>query len=288
MNFGKVLTAMATPFDSHGEIDYDMTTQLVNYLIDNGSDGLVVAGTTGESPTLTAEEKVSLLQHVVKAANKRVPVVAGTGSNHTKSSIELSQKAESVGVDALMLVTPYYNKPNQKGMYHHFKTIADTTSLPVMLYNVPGRSAAGLEPETVIELSKVDNIVSVKEASASLDGIAKIIEGTDDTFSLYSGDDNLTLPIYAVGGDGVVSVSSHIIGAEMQQMLAYFDEGKVKEASALHRKLLPFMKVMFSAPSPTPVKAALNMKGVNVGGVRMPLMPLDQAEEEAIKQLMPV
>ncbi|WP_255822145.1 4-hydroxy-tetrahydrodipicolinate synthase [Halobacillus shinanisalinarum] len=286
MDFGKVLTAMVTPFDTHGNIDLNKTSTLVDYLIDHGTEGLVVAGTTGESPTLTSEEKVALWEHVVKVVNGRIPVIAGSGSNNTQASIELSKKAEKASVDAIMLVAPYYNKPSQRGLYEHFKTIAESVNKPVMLYNVPGRTAVRMDAETIVELSKIDNIVSVKEATGDLDAVAQIIESTDDSFSLYSGDDNMTLPIYAIGGNGIVSVSAHVVGREMRDMLKLFDEGKTREAAALHRKLIPVLKGMFSAPSPTPIKTALQMKGLDTGGVRLPLVPLTPDERKVIQQLV--
>ncbi|WP_256463988.1 4-hydroxy-tetrahydrodipicolinate synthase [Halobacillus salinarum] len=286
MNFGKVLTAMVTPFDIHGNLDLAKTTTLIEYLLNNGTDGLVVAGTTGESPTLTSEEKIALWKHVVEVVDGRVPVIAGSGSNNTQATIELSKKAAATGVDALMLVAPYYNKPNQRGLYEHFKTAAAATDLPVMVYNVPGRSVITIAPETIIELSKIDNIVSVKEATGSLDAMTQIIENTDDSFSLYSGDDNLTLPSYAVGSHGVVSVSAHVLGNQMQEMLRLFDEGKVKEASAAHRKFLPASNAMFCAPSPAPIKTALQMKGLDTGGVRLPLVSLTAEERLLIQQVI--
>lgn len=282
MNFGKILTAMVTPFDRKDNIDFNKTTMLVNYLLDNGSDGLVVSGTTGESPTLTTEEKVALFRHVVKVVDGRVPVIAGTGSNNTKASIELTKKAEEAGVNGIMLVTPYYNKPNQKGIYQHFKAIAAETKLPVMLYNVPGRTVTSMAAETVIRLAEIPNVVAVKEASGDLDQMSIIIENTPEDFSLYSGDDGLTLPVLSIGGIGVVSVASHIIGNEMQEMIATFQDGNISEAAKLHRRILPVMRVLFSAPSPTPVKVALQMKGVSVGGVRLPLVPLTENERTTI------
>jgi len=286
MNFGKVLTAMVTPFDNHGKIDLKKTADLIDYLLANGTDGLVVAGTTGESPTLSADEKVELWKQVVQVVKGRVPVIAGSGSNSTDKSIHLSKRAEEAGVDAVMLVAPYYNKPDQRGLYQHFKTIAEAIDLPVMIYNVPGRSVVRLTPDTVVSLSHIKNIVSVKEATGDLDGMSEIISRTDDSFSLYSGDDNLTLPSYAIGAHGIISVSSHIIGNEMQTMLKLYEEGKDKEAAALHRKLLPLMKGMFSAPSPTPVKAALKMVGIDTGGVRLPLVPLSDKDLESIHQII--
>lgn len=286
MNFGNVLTAMITPFNEQGEINFNETTNLINYLIENGTDGLVVAGTTGESPTLTTEEKKQLFSHVVKIVDKRVPVIAGTGGNNTQTSIELTKEAENCGVDAVMLVTPYYNKPNQQGLYEHFKAIAQATTLPVMLYNIPGRSVINMSAETIIELSKIDNIVSVKEASGDLDQAAEIIENTAEDFSVYSGDDGLTLPMLAIGGTGIVSVASHIIGNDMQEMIRAFENGDTKGAASIHRKLLPVMNGLFAAPSPAPVKAALLHTGIQTGGVRLPLVPLTEEEESKLKQLI--
>ncbi|MEH7181070.1 4-hydroxy-tetrahydrodipicolinate synthase [Neobacillus vireti] len=286
MNFGQVLTAMVTPFDQHGEIDYGATRELVNYLIANGTDGLVVAGTTGESPTLSTEEKVSLFKFVVDVAARRVPVIAGTGSNNTRASINLTKQAEEAGVDGIMLVTPYYNKPSQEGMYQHFKAIAEATSLPVMLYNIPGRSAVNLSVETIVRLSEIQNIVAIKEASGNLDDMAEIINQTPADFTLFSGDDGLTIPVLAIGGAGVVSVASHIIGNEMQEMVTLFKNGRVQEAADLHRHLLPIMKVLFAAPNPSPVKAALNLQGIQVGGVRLPLIPLNEDEMTTLNSVL--
>ncbi|MGP4080171.1 4-hydroxy-tetrahydrodipicolinate synthase [Pseudalkalibacillus sp. R45] len=286
MDFGKVLTAMVTPFDHKGNIDFTRTTKLVEYLIKNGSDGLVIAGTTGESPTLTKEEKVALFKHVVKVVEKRVPVIAGTGSNNTHASIELTKQAEEAGVDGIMLVAPYYNKPNQQGLYLHFKTIAESTSLPIMLYNIPGRSVINMSVDTIVRLSEIGNIVCVKEASGDLDQMTEIISKTSDDFALYSGDDGLTLPVMAIGGNGIVSVASHVVGNDMQKMIAAFQSGNNKEAAALHGKLLPIMKEMFAAPSPTPVKTALQISGVDVGGVRLPLVPLSEQERVRLTSLM--
>lgn len=289
MNFGRILTAMVTPFNENGDVDYNKVTELVNYLITNGTEGIVVAGTTGESPTLSSDEKVLLYRKVVEVANGRIPVIAGTGSNNTQASIELTKKAAEAGVNGIMLVVPYYNKPSQEGLYQHFKAIAEATTLPVMLYNIPGRSAVNMTPETIIRLSKVENIVCVKEASGNLDAMAQIIEETDDNFSLYSGDDALTIPVLAIGGVGVVSVAAHVIGNEMQDMVQAFFNGDLKGASALHRKLLPMMKALFAAPSPSPVKAALGLKGIDTGSLRLPLIPLNETEREVLKNaLLPI
>lgn len=286
MKFGSVLTAMVTPFDEGGNLDSERTETLVEHLIENGTDGLVVAGTTGESPTLSHEEKLKLFEHVVSIVNKRVPVIAGTGSNDTAGSIALTQEAENLGVDAVMLVSPYYNKPDQRGLYAHFAKIAQATALPVMLYNIPGRSIVKMTADTVVELSKIPNVVSIKEASGDLDLVAEIIERTDDDFSVYAGDDGLTLPLLAIGADGIISVASHVIGNEMQSMVDAFHAGQVKEAGSIHRQLLPVMNILFSAPSPVPVKAALQMKGIETGGVRLPLVSLKGKQHRELEQAL--
>ncbi|PTY79743.1 4-hydroxy-tetrahydrodipicolinate synthase [Heyndrickxia sporothermodurans] len=285
-HFGRVATAMVTPFDKKGNIDFQKTSQLIEYLIDNGTDSLVVAGTTGESPTLTTEEKLALFRFVVKTVNGRIPVIAGTGSNNTYASIELTKKAEEIGVDAIMIVAPYYNKPNQEGIYQHFKTIAESTSLPVMVYNIPGRSVINIEPSTIIKLSQIPNIIAVKEASGSLDAMTEIIANTDENFELYSGDDGITLPVLSIGGQGIVSVASHVIGNEMQEMIQSFLDGSIEKAAKMHQKLLPIMKGLFQAPSPVPVKTALQLKGLDVGSVRLPLVPLTENERLELTNLL--
>ncbi|MFS0782244.1 4-hydroxy-tetrahydrodipicolinate synthase [Bacillus sp. 1P06AnD] len=286
ISFGKVSTAMVTPFDYKGNIDFPKTTQLINYLIENGTDSLVVAGTTGESPTLTTEEKLALFRHVVKVVDKRIPVIAGTGSNNTYASIELTKKAEQAGVDAVLLVAPYYNKPNQQGLYEHFKAIAESTGLPVMLYNVPGRSVAKIAPETVIQLSKINNVVAIKEATSDFASATEIIANTPDDFLLYSGDDYLTLPMLSIGAAGVVSVASHVVGNEMQEMVEAFYSGDLQKAASLHQKLCPIMNGMFMAPSPSPVKTALQLQGMDVGPVRLPLVALTAEERSELSRLL--
>lgn len=286
IDFGKISTAMVTPFDKNGNIDFAKTSQLVNFLIQNGSDSLVVAGTTGESPTLTSEEKIALFKHVVSEVNGRVPVIAGTGSNNTKASIDLTKKAEAAGVDAVMLVAPYYNKPNQEGLYLHFKTIAEATELPVMIYNVPGRTVVSISPDTIARLAELPNVVAVKEASGDLDAMSEIISKTPEDFALYSGDDGLTLPVLSIGGAGIVSVASHVIGNEMQEMIAAFNTGENVRAGAIHRQLLPVMKQLFKAPNPAPVKTALQLKGLDVGPVRLPLVSLTETERNELTNVI--
>lgn len=286
MNFGQVLTAMVTPFDENGEIDFHATKNLINYLLENGTDGLVVAGTTGESPTLTMEEKADLYQFVVDTVGGRVPVIAGTGTNSTSASIKLTKLAEKTGVNGILLVAPYYNKPSQEGLYQHFKTIAECTSLPIMLYNIPGRSVVNMSVDTIVRLSAIKNIVSIKDASGNLDAMAEIISKTPDDFSVYSGDDGITLPLMAIGGTGVISVASHIIGNEMQEMIQNFKDGHLQEAAWAHRNLLPLMRALFAQPNPAPVKAALNIKGIHVGGLRLPMIPLNEEEKATLKSVM--
>lgn len=286
MELGQLLTAMVTPFNQNNEVDFEKTSRLLDHLIENGTDAVVVAGTTGESPTLSVDEKLALFEHVVKYVNGRIPVLAGTGSNDTKSSIYLTKQAEALGVDGIMLVIPYYNKPSQAGLYEHFKVIAAETTLPVMLYNIPGRSGCNLDAETTIQLAKIDNIKYIKEASADLEQMAHIIRETPDDFKLYSGDDSLTLPVMSIGGVGVVSVAGHIVGNEMQEMIKHFNAGEMKEASELHQDLLLFFKAMFIAPSPTALKAGLNMIGVDVGGLRLPLLEANESEVEIVEHAL--
>jgi|SRR5690625_815217 len=286
MNFGRIITAMVTPFNAEGNIDQQQTEQLVDHLLSHGSDSLIITGTTGESPTLTNHEKVTFYKHVVKYVNGKIPILAGTGTNNTRESIELTIEAERIGVDGIMLVTPYYNKPSQRGLYEHFKQIAQATNLPIMLYNIPGRSAINLEIETIKQLAKIDNIVALKDATGDLQEMTQIIAETPDSFAIYSGDDQLTLPVLAIGGHGIVSVSAHVIGDQMQQMIDHYLSGDVKRAAYIHQQLLPIMNAMFAQPSPAPVKTALNMQGVQVGPVRLPLVSLTETEQEKLRHIM--
>jgi 4-hydroxy-tetrahydrodipicolinate synthase len=286
MDFNQVLTAMVTPFNDQDEINYDETKRLIDYLIDNSTEGIVAVGTTGESPTLSHEEKLSFLKFVVEYVNGRVPVIAGTGSNNTKQSIVLTQEAEALGVDGIMLVTPYYNKPSQEGMYQHFKAIAESTSLPVMLYNIPGRTVVRLELDTVLRLAEVKNIVAIKEATGDLDLISQIITETPDDFAVYSGDDNLLLPVLSLGGTGIVSVASHIVGNEMNDMIQSFKSGDHAQATKIQQEIAPVIKALFSAPNPTAVKYALSKKGLDVGHVRLPLIALTEAEMTHVDEVV--
>lgn len=284
--FGRLVTAMVTPFDEQLQVDRAKTEALVEHLIATGTTGLVVAGTTGESPTLTAQEKLDLYRHVVEIVDGRIPVIAGTGSNNTAASIEMTKKAAELGVDAIMLVVPYYNKPSQEGLYQHFKTVAESVQLPVMLYNIPGRSVINMTTDTVVRLAEdVTNIVAIKEAGVDVSQMSFIIDRTPDDFTLYTGDDKMTLPCMSVGGHGVISVASHVIGNEMTEMINKFVAGDIASASALHRKLLPIFEGLFIAANPTPVKEALALKGVQTGGVRLPLVGLTEQEKAYVKSL---
>lgn len=286
MDFGRLITAMVTPFDASGQIDWERTKALVDYLIEEQrSDALVVSGTTGESPTLTDDEKLKLFETVVRHAAGRCKVLAGTGSNDTAHSAELTRKAEATGVDGLLLVAPYYNRPSQEGLYQHFKAVAGETKLPVMLYNVPKRTGVSLSAETTLRLAELPNVTAVKESSGDLVQISKIIEEAPPGFLVYSGDDDFTLPVLACGGHGVVSVASHVVGSRMKAMIDAFLAGHVDESARLHRKLLPIFKGLFLFPSPAPVKYALEIHGQSVGGVRLPLVALSEEEKGVIRSL---
>jgi 4-hydroxy-tetrahydrodipicolinate synthase len=280
--FGQVITAMVTPMDRALAVDYDRVAVLAKRLVAAGSDGLVVSGTTGESPTLTDEEKVRLFRTVRDAVGRSAKIIAGTGTYDTAHSIHLTREAERVGCDGVLLVNPYYNKPSQEGLYQHFKAVAESTQLPVMLYNIQGRTSVNCEPATIARLAEIPNIVAVKEASGSLDQMSQIRKLTPPEFHLYSGDDSLTLPLLAVGGTGVVSVASHLVGREIKAMIQAFEAGDVRQALALHLRLWPLFKVLFITSNPTPVKAALALAGFNVGGLRLPLVEATAAERDQI------
>ena len=287
VDLGRVLTAVVTPFDNDFNINIAQIKKLVRYLVENGSDGFVVCGTTGESAVLTKEEKIALFRAVVEEVGGQVSVIANTGSYNTADSIDLTRAAEQVGVDGIMLVAPYYNKPSQEGLYQHFKTIANNTKLPVILYNVPGRTVINILPSTVARLVKdVPNIVAIKEASGNLDQVSELRCLLPDNFEIYSGDDSLTLPIMALGGKGVISVASHVIGLRIQEMVSAYTKGNISLAMRLHKELFPIFKGMFIDTNPVPVKTALNLLGINVGGVRLPLTEMDDEKKEKLRTLL--
>lgn len=282
VEFGRVLTAMVTPFDEAGRVDYERAKQLALALIDSGTDGLVLSGTTGESPTLTAEEKLRLFEEVRSAIGNRATIVAGTANYNTAESIELSREAARVGVDGILGTVPYYNKPPQDGLYAHFKAIAEAVGMPVILYNVPSRTVTNMLPETTIRLSQIDNIVGVKEASGNFDAVATIIEESRPGFKVWSGDDIATLPILALGGYGIVSVASHLVGRQIQEMIRLHLEGRPAEAAAIHRRLRPFFNSLFVTTNPIPLKYALDRIGFPVGRPRLPLVEPDEKSAAVI------
>ncbi|MCL5677209.1 MAG: 4-hydroxy-tetrahydrodipicolinate synthase [Firmicutes bacterium] len=285
VNWGRLITAMATPFKADGSVDYDLAKALARHLVETGSDGLVVAGTTGESPTLSHGEKLRLFEAVAAEVSDRVPVIAGTGSNSTAASVELSKEVEEVGVSGLLLVVPYYNRPSQDGLYRHFRTVAEATSLPILLYNIPSRTGTNMLASTTLRLAAdVENIVAVKESAGDLGAVAEICRKAPENFLVYNGDDAMTLPHLAVGGYGVVSVVAHVVGPDMQAMIQAYLAGDVAKAAALHQKLMPVFKGLFITTNPTPLKAALAMVGFPVGGPRLPLVEPTSEELGKIRQ----
>ena len=272
VSFGRVLTAMVTPFTQAGEVNYQVAEKLADHLVEHGTDALVVCGTTGESPTLSWEEEYQLFKVVKQAVSGRAKIIAGTGSNSTQEAIEATQKASQLELDGSLQVVPYYNKPPQAGLYHHFKAIAEAVpDFPLMLYNIPGRTGQNLAAETVGKLAEISNIVAIKEASGNLDQVGEIRRLTPVDFSIYSGDDSLTLPLLSIGGTGVVSVASHLIGDELQQMIQAFEAGNVQMSAKIHLRLLPLFKALFLTANPIPLKAALSLQGWQVGAARLPL-----------------
>jgi 4-hydroxy-tetrahydrodipicolinate synthase len=274
---GRLLTAMVTPFDDAGRVDYARARLLAEGLIATGSSGLVIAGTTGEAPTLSTDEKLRLLGEVRDAVGARAAIVAGTCNYNTAESIELSREAASIGVTAILGTVPYYNKPPQEGLYQHFKAIAEAVALPLILYNVPSRTVTNLAPETTIRLSHVDGIIGLKDATGDLEGAARIIDAVDPSFRVWSGNDADTLPLLAVGGYGVISVTSHLVGRQIVAMIEHFLNGDVGAAAAVHRRLLPITRACFVTTNPIPLKYALGQAGFPVGSPRLPLVPLDAA-----------
>jgi len=286
MTVPRLLTAMITPYDGNVQVDYAKAAELAEYLVNNGSEGIVVSGTTGEAPVLSDEEKLHLFAAVKNKMNKRAPVWAGTGSNDTRHTIELSREAEKVGADGIMLVCPYYNKPSQEGLYLHFRQIAEAVSLPVLLYNIPSRTGINLLPETVVRLAEIDNIVAIKEASGNLDQVSALISTLPEKMLVYSGDDSLTLPMMALGAQGIISIASHLVGNQMREMIDAFLTGDVKRAASLHKQLFPIFRGLFITSNPVPLKEALNQLGMGVGGLRPPLAVANESEKKFIRELL--
>jgi 4-hydroxy-tetrahydrodipicolinate synthase len=281
--FGRVLTAMVTPFDQQGQLDCERAKELALALLDSGTDGLVLSGTTGEGPTLTNDEKLRLFAEVRSAVGNRGTIIAGTTNYNTAESIELSREAADHGVDGILGTVPYYNKPPQEGLYQHFKAIAEAVDLPLVLYNVPTRTVTNMLPETTVRLSEIDNIVGVKEASGNFEAVAKIVEDCAPGFRVWSGDDSATLPILAVGGYGIVSVASQLIGRQIQAMVQHYLDGRHGEAAEIHRRTLPLVQALFVTTNPIPLKYALNRVGFAVGSPRLPLVEPDANSAAAIE-----
>lgn len=286
MRFGRLLTAMVTPFKADLSVDYGGAAELARYLIESGSEGLVVSGTTGESPTLATDEKLKLFEVVLEAVGDRAIVIAGTGSNSTSESVSLTCRAEAIGVHGAMAVVPYYNKPPQEGLYQHFRAIAESTKLPLMLYNVPGRTSCNLAAATTLRLAEIPNVVAVKEASGNLDQVAEIVKEAPDGFTVYSGDDSLTLPMMAIGSAGIISVAAHVAGRQMREMIDAFVSGRPGEAAAIHLRLMPVFKGLFATTNPILVKAALRLRGFEVGGLRPPLVEATEKESAALQEVI--
>jgi 4-hydroxy-tetrahydrodipicolinate synthase len=273
--FGRLLTAMATPFDADGSVDYPRARQLAQALIATGTQGIVVAGTTGESPTLTHEEKLKLFTEVKEATDGHADVIAGTCGNNTAESVHFSREAADLGVDGILGVVPWYNKPPQQGLEAHFRAIADAIDIPLLLYNIPSRTSVNMAADTTIRLSEVDNIVGIKEASGNLDAIGTIIRGARPGFRVWSGDDAVTLPMMAIGGYGVVSVASHLVGRQLARMIDAVVEGSLEEATRIHGTLSGLIAALFVTTSPIPLKYALSKCGFPCGGLRLPLVEID-------------
>ena len=283
---GRLITAMVTPFNKKGEVDYAQAKKLALALLESGSEGVVLAGTTGESPTLIHEEELKLFTEIKKAIGNKGSVIAGTGSNSTAEALEFTKGAEKIGVDACLLVVPYYNKPTQEGLYQHFKTIAESTNLPCILYNVPSRTITNLAAETTIKLSRIPNIIGVKEASGNMEQITKIISDARKGFIIWSGNDSDTLPMMALGAYGVISVASHLAGKQMSEMIYNFIKGNTKKAAEIHQHLMPLFNALFVVSNPVPVKYALNQVGFNVGKPRLPLCEPDEKTAAIINETL--
>ncbi|MBO6272903.1 4-hydroxy-tetrahydrodipicolinate synthase [bacterium] len=286
-DFGEVLTAMVTPFDKDGKVDYNKVEELTNYLIENGSDAIVVTGTTGESPTLIYDEELEILNCAKRAARNRKPIIMGTGSNCTDTAVMMSKKAEKEGADGILTVVPYYNKPSQKGMIEHFSAVAEAVKLPIVLYNIPSRTGVNMSVETAKYLTeKYSNIVAIKQSFGDIDTVTEFKLNLPKDVAIYSGDDSLTLPMLSVGAHGVVSVASHLYGKELKSMIRNFKTGDITTAKNMHYRLYPIMKKLFMAPNPVPVKACLAKKGVIEEFVRRPLVTLDENEKKELFKVL--
>ena len=284
MIFKGSAVALVTPFTKDNKVDFDKLGELVEYQIANGTDAIVSCGTTGEANTMTDEEQLATIKYVVEKVNKRVPVIAGSGSNDTMHSVNLSQEAEKLGVDALLIITPYYNKANKAGLKRHFETIANSVNLPIILYNVPGRTCVNISPSLIVELAKIDNIVAVKEASGDLGQVAEIASLVPDDFAIYSGNDDTILPLLSLGGQGVISVLANVCPQETHDLVAKFFEGDIEGSRKLQLGMDALIAALFIEVNPIPVKTAMNLLGFNVGDLRLPLAEMDPANLEVLKK----
>jgi len=285
--FGRILTAMVTPFKKNGEVDYELAIKLSNYLFQTGSDGVVLCGTTGESPTLSWAEQHDLFMAVKGSLDSKCKVIVGTGSNCTSEAIEATKKAYKSGADGALIVVPYYNKPPQEGLYQHFSSIAAAAKdLPLMLYNIPGRTGCNMLPNTVNKLMNFSNILSIKAASGRIEEVTELRTVCGSKLSIYSGDDSLLLPMLSVGAVGVVSVASHLVGTQLKEMIDLFLKGNVSNALDIHEKLQPLYKALFETTNPIPIKAALELSGWQVGSPRKPLISLDKEKKESLLKII--
>ena len=285
--FGRILTAMVTPFNKNGDVDYELAIKLSNYLFENGSDGIVLCGTTGESPTLSWAEQHDLFTAVKGSLDSSCKVIVGTGSNSTSEAVEATRKAYESGADGALVVVPYYNKPPQEGLYEHFSSIANSAKdLPLMLYNIPGRTGCNLLPDTVKKLMDCSNILSIKAASGRIEEVTELRAACGPELLIYSGDDSLLLPMMSVGAVGVVSVASHLVGTQLKEMIFFFLNGEVSNALEIHEKLQPLFKGLFETTNPIPVKAALELLGWKVGSPRNPLTPLNKKQKENLSKII--
>ena len=275
--------ALITPFDKDNNINYKKIDELIKFHLKNNTDAIIVCGTTGESATLSTEEKKKLIKHVIKKVNKKIPVIAGTGSNNTQAAIEMSKYAESVGADGLLIVTPYYNKCTQEGLYKHYEKIASSTTLPIILYNVPGRTAVNISADTVLKLSKIKNIVGIKEASSDITQISHILSQVDDDFLVYSGNDDQILPILSLGGAGVISVLANIYPKEVHDMCYSFFNNDIETSKQLQFRFLDLIKSLFIEVNPIPVKEAMNILKYDVGSCRLPLSSMSTKNKKILK-----
>ena len=286
LDMGEVITAMVTPFDKNYNVDFESCSKLMDYLINQGTDGILLSGSTGECSTLSDEEKLELFRFAKNNFGDKVKIIAGTGSNDTKHTIELSKEAEKIGVDCLLVVTPYYNKPSQRGIYRHFEAIAAKVNIPIIIYNVPSRTVSNISSKTCVELSKIDNICGIKEASGDMRQVSEIIRDSKTGFIVYSGNDGDTLPILSLGGYGVISVASHLVCSEIKQMISSFKNGDYARASKIHLEMLDIFYGIFIATNPVPIKEALNMAGISVGPCRLPLCSMEEKELDIFKKIL--